>query len=50
MNRILCKIGDKTFYVVGEWYDSTGVYAEMILSKHQMDLVYIQSMMVMCCS
>ena len=33
MNRILCKIGDKTFYVVGEWYDSTGVYAEMYSIK-----------------
>lgn len=33
MNRILCKIGNKQFYVVGEWYNSTGVYAEMYSIK-----------------
>lgn len=26
MHRIRCKIGDKEFYVSGEWYDSTGAY------------------------
>jgi hypothetical protein len=33
MNRIKCKIGDNTFYVVGEWYDSTGPYADMYALK-----------------
>lgn len=33
MNRILCKIGDNTFYVVGEWYDSTGAYFDMYSLK-----------------
>ena len=33
MNRILCKIGDLTFYVVGEWYDSTSAYYDMYAIK-----------------
>jgi hypothetical protein len=33
MNRIKCKIGKNTYYVVGELYDSTGVYAEMYSIK-----------------
>ena len=33
MNRILCKIGNNTFYVVGEWYDSTGAYHDMYSLK-----------------
>lgn len=33
MNRIRCKIGDNTFYVVGEWYDSIGPYEEMYSIK-----------------
>jgi hypothetical protein len=33
MNRIKCIIGTETFYVVGEWYDSTGPYEEMYSIK-----------------
>lgn len=33
MNRIKCTIGTDTFYVVGEWYDSTGPYEEMYSIK-----------------
>jgi len=33
MNRIKCQIGDKTFYVVAEWYDSTGPYEPMYSLK-----------------
>jgi hypothetical protein len=33
MNRIKCNIGDKTFYVIAEWYDSTGAYEEMYSLK-----------------
>jgi hypothetical protein len=33
MNRIKCKIGEKEFYVVAEWYDSTGPYEEMYSLK-----------------
>ncbi|VBB18412.1 ADP-ribosyltransferase exoenzyme domain protein [Yasminevirus sp. GU-2018] len=33
MNRIRCTIGENTFYVVGEWYDSTGAYADMYSIK-----------------
>lgn len=33
MNRIKCKIGNETFFVVGEWYDSTGPYEEMYSIK-----------------
>lgn len=33
MNRIICSIGDKQFYVIGEWYDSTGPYADMYSIK-----------------
>lgn len=33
MNRIKCTIGSETFYVVGEWYDSTGPYEEMYSIK-----------------
>ena len=29
MNRIRCKIGDNIFYVVGEYYNSTGAYEPM---------------------
>ncbi len=29
MSRIKCQIGDKLFYVIGEYYDSTGVYKNM---------------------
>jgi len=29
MNRTKCKIGDKTFYVVGEYYNSAGAYKDM---------------------
>lgn len=33
MNRIKCTIGDNTFYVIGEWYDSTGAYSDMYAIK-----------------
>ena len=33
MYRIKCQIGEKLFYVVGEWYDSTSVYEEMYALK-----------------
>lgn len=33
MSRIKCKIGENDFYVVGEWYDSTGSYEEMYSIK-----------------
>jgi hypothetical protein len=33
MNRIKCKIGSNIFYIVGEWYDSTGAYADMYSIK-----------------
>jgi hypothetical protein len=33
MNRILCKIGDNIFYVIGEWFDSTGAYFNMYSLK-----------------
>jgi hypothetical protein len=33
MNRVKCKIGEQTFYVVAEWYDSTGSYEEMYSIK-----------------
>lgn len=33
MSRIKCKIGDKTFYVIAEWYDSTGPYEPMYSLK-----------------
>ncbi len=33
MNRIICVISDKQFYVIGEWYDSTGPYADMYSLK-----------------
>ena len=33
MNRIKCQIGDNIFYVVGEWYDSTGAYFDMYSIK-----------------
>lgn len=33
MNRIKCKIGKHIFYVVAEWYDSTGPYADMYALK-----------------
>jgi len=33
MNRIKCKIGDNIFYVVAEWYDSSGPYSEMYAFK-----------------
>lgn len=33
MNRIKCTIGTNSFYVVGEWYDSTGAYADMYSIK-----------------
>jgi hypothetical protein len=33
MNRIKCRIGEHTFYVVAEWYDSTGSYEEMYSIK-----------------
>ena len=29
MNRCKCKIGDKLFYVVAEWYNSTNAYKNM---------------------
>ena len=33
MNRILCMIGNNKYYVVGEYYDSTGAYASMYKIK-----------------
>lgn len=33
MNRIRCKIGNEIFYVVAEWYDSTGPYEPMYALK-----------------
>lgn len=33
MNRALCRIGEKTFYIVAEWYDSTGAYEDKYALK-----------------
>jgi len=33
MYRIKCQIGEKLFYVIGEWFDSTTVYEEMYALK-----------------